>query len=103
MTTMTARHDTLAAAQVRLSPDAIGQLAARALREEAMLAPKPGLVDARGGGAHDDMDLGTLFASADALAAPIGECAAAAYLPLGRDLRAEIGAIGRAGEQLMLR
>lgn len=42
-------------------------LAAEALRVEARLTPKPGLVDAAGSGAHHDMDLRLLVASADAL------------------------------------
>jgi triphosphoribosyl-dephospho-CoA synthase len=84
-------------------PDAVGRLAVDALREEAMLTPKPGLVDRRGRGAHHDMTVSLLLASADALEAPIAACAAAAsVLPLGGDLRAEIGAIGRAGERAML-
>ena len=88
---------------VTVAPGTLGRLAAWALRDEAKLTPKPGLVDLRGAGAHDDMDVTMLLASADALALPITRCAeAAACLPLGRDLRAEIGAIGRAGEQRML-
>jgi triphosphoribosyl-dephospho-CoA synthase len=103
MTSVAALPGTLAAPHVTVSPGTLGRLAARALCDEATLTPKPGLVDLRGGGAHDDMDVSTLLASADALAEPITRCAeAAACLPLGRDLRAEIGAIGRAGEQRML-
>ena len=84
-------------------PDALGRLAAQALRDEAVLTPKPGLVDLRGGGAHDDMDVTMLLASADALERPIARCGQAALaLPLGRDLRVVIGAIGRDGEQRML-
>ena len=84
-------------------PDALGQLATHALRDEAVLTPKPGLVDLRGGGAHDDMDVTMMLASADALEQPIARCADAALaLPLGRELRIVIGAIGRAGEQRML-
>ena len=45
----------------------LGRLAADALRGEAWLTPKPGLVDARGSGAHDDMDLALLLRSADVL------------------------------------
>lgn len=86
-----------------LRPDTLGQLAARALREEAILTPKPGLVDLRGGNTHHDMGIGTLIASADALANPIACCAEAARTtPLGPRLRARIGAIGRAGERRML-
>ncbi|MEU5381893.1 MULTISPECIES: triphosphoribosyl-dephospho-CoA synthase [unclassified Streptomyces] len=81
----------------------LGYLARCALHDEAMLSPKPGLVDGRGSGSHHDMDLPLLLASADALAAPIAACAHAAQsLPLGRTLRAEIGTVGRAGEKLML-
>ena len=84
-------------------PDALGRLATQALRDEAVLTPKPGLVDLRGGGAHDDMDVPMLLASADALERPIARCAeAASALPPGRELRIVIGAVGRAGEQRML-
>jgi triphosphoribosyl-dephospho-CoA synthase len=103
MTTLAALSGTLPGPHVTVAPVTLGALATRALRDEATLTPKPGLVDLRGGGAHDDMDVTTLLASADALAVPVTRCAeAAAALPLGRDLRAEIGAIGRAGEQRML-
>ena len=99
MGTMTAEPKVLTPARCV----SLGWLAARALREEATLTPKPGLVDARGGGAHDDMNVALLIASANTLAIPIAECAdAAASLPLGRELRAVIGAIGRAGEMRML-
>jgi triphosphoribosyl-dephospho-CoA synthase len=101
---MAALSGTLAGPHVTVAPGTLGRLAAQALRDEATLTPKPGLVDMRGGGSHDDMDVTMLLASADALAVPITRCAeAAASLPLSRDLRAEIGAIGRAGEQRMLR
>jgi triphosphoribosyl-dephospho-CoA synthase len=103
MVMTTALPVTLDAPRVLFTSATLGHLAAEALREEALLTPKPGLVDTRGGGAHDDMDVAILLASAAALAAPIAGCAeAAANLPLGRELRAEIGAIGRAGEQRML-
>ena len=93
---MAALSGTLAGPHVTVAPGTLGRLAAQALRDEATLTPKPGLVDMRGGGSHDDMDVTMLLASADALAVPITRCAeAAASLPLGRDLRAEIGAIGR--------
>lgn len=44
-----------------------GGLAAEALRVEARLTPKPGLVDAARNGSHDDMDLALMLRSADAL------------------------------------
>ncbi|MEV4518299.1 triphosphoribosyl-dephospho-CoA synthase, partial [Dactylosporangium sp. NPDC049525] len=84
-------------------PALLGRLAGRALREEALHTPKPGLVDRRGSGAHRDMTLPMLLTSADALTEPIAACAAAAQaLPPGRDLRAVIGEIGRDGERWML-
>jgi triphosphoribosyl-dephospho-CoA synthase len=92
-----------APARTPLRPDVVGRLAAQSLRAEATLTPKPGLVDRRGGGAHHDMTMALLLTSADALEAPVAACAAAATaLPLGPELRAEIGAIGRAGERAML-
>lgn len=48
--------------------DRLARLVDTALRLEARLTPKPGLVDARSQGAHDDMDIRTLQRSAAALA-----------------------------------
>lgn len=50
------------------------QLAQRALLTEAALAPKPGLVDRLGPGAHRDMDLFTFIDSACALRPYFEEC-----------------------------
>jgi triphosphoribosyl-dephospho-CoA synthase len=81
----------------------IAALAVSAIRSEAELTPKPGLVDRRGSGAHTDMDLAMLQASAEALRDALAECASAArQYPVGPDLRAVIGRIGRAGEAQML-
>ncbi|MCV7422445.1 triphosphoribosyl-dephospho-CoA synthase [Mycobacterium yunnanensis] len=82
----------------------IADLAVAALRAEADLTPKPGLVDRRGPGAHTDMDLATLHASADALHPAFRQCADAARR-FGSDeerLRVRLGVIGRAGERAML-
>lgn len=49
------------------TPDQIGTLAREALAKEAALSPKPGLVDAENNGAHQDMNLALLLASASAL------------------------------------
>ncbi len=82
---------------------AIADLAVTALRSEAALTPKPGLVDGRGSGAHADMTLRTLHDSAEALRTAFAQCASAATrFGLSTDLRAEIGVIGRAGERNML-
>jgi triphosphoribosyl-dephospho-CoA synthase len=49
------------------SPVEIGILAYEALRTEALLTPKPGLVDRHNNGAHSDMNLELLLQSAEAL------------------------------------
>lgn len=49
------------------SPAEIGALALKALRTEALLTPKPGLVDRNNNGAHADMDLALLLRSAEVL------------------------------------
>lgn len=86
-----------------LGPRHIGDLAVRALREEAELTPKPGLVDRRSGGAHHDMDLDLLLTSADSLREAFTGCARlSAALPLGSRLRARVGEAGREGERRML-
>jgi triphosphoribosyl-dephospho-CoA synthase len=48
------------------SPADIAQCAVDALTDEAMLTPKPALVDARGSGAHRDLDLDTMLRSSRA-------------------------------------
>lgn len=87
-----------AALEIRLAG-----LAVAALIAEAELTPKPGLVDARGPGAHADIDLDTLHASAHALRPTF---AAIARASVGQRpcqvLREDLARIGRAGEQAML-
>ena len=81
----------------------IADMAVAAIRAEADLTPKPGLVDQRGSGAHSDMDLAMLHASAEALRPALVECASAAHsFVTDPDLRTQLGAIGRAGERKML-
>jgi triphosphoribosyl-dephospho-CoA synthase len=81
----------------------VADLTVHVLLEEAELTPKPALVDCRGGGAHDDMDLGMLFGSAYALHPTFRDLATRAYgcVP-SRQLREELAAIGRRGEEAML-
>ena len=80
----------------------VADLAVRALVEEAELTPKPALVDCRGGGAHDDMNLGMLFGSAYALHPTFRDLAIRAYgCAPSRWLRQELAAIGRHGEEAM--
>jgi triphosphoribosyl-dephospho-CoA synthase len=84
--------------------DVLACTAVRALRAEALLSPKPGLVDARGSGAHDDMDLPLLLASAEALRPTFRAIAyAAERMVVGTALREELGRLGRAGDRAMSR
>jgi triphosphoribosyl-dephospho-CoA synthase len=84
-------------------PHELARIAATALVREAQLTPKPGLVDARGPGAHGDMDLPLLLASARTLEPFFAELAeAAGSLPWDVALREEVGALGRRAEAAML-
>ena len=56
----------LPAPAAELAPQ-LARFARNALIEEARLTPKPALVDARGSGAHNDLDLATMLRSAHAL------------------------------------
>lgn len=78
--------------------------AVAALIAEAQLSPKPALVDRRGSGAHHDLDLSLMQASALALWPAFHDMAEAA-LQHGRcslELREALGRIGREGEAAML-
>ena len=87
----------------RLPPKRIATLAVASLRGEALLTPKPGLVDRRGSGSHGDMNLDLLMRSADALHDAFVQCAQAALdLAPGTRLRVRVGRVGRRGEQQML-
>lgn len=81
----------------------LADLAVRALIAEALLTPKPALVDQRGSGAHRDLDLARLLRSAYALRGSFRTMAlqAQARAP-GLALREELGAAGRGAEQCML-
>lgn len=84
--------------------DRLADLAVDALIDEADLSPKPALVDRRGNGAHTDLHLGLMHASALALWPAFKEMAEAAleFGEVGVPLREAIGRIGREGEQAML-
>lgn len=77
--------------------------AVQALVAEAVLTPKPALVDRRGCGAHPDLSLASLLRSAQSLRAPFHSMALEASLgsPDVR-LREALGAIGRNAERRML-
>ena len=93
------RADALAQNQARN----LARYAVDALVDEAMLTPKPGLVDMRGSGAHHDLSWLLMCRSAHALQpaflrmAEAGACIADPLL-----LRRRIGAIGREAESAMM-
>ena len=72
------------------------------LAAEAMLTPKPALVDGRGSGVHLDLDLPAMLKSASSLHGTFLSMAAAAA---GREptqtLREQLARIGRSGERCM--
>lgn len=81
----------------------LADCAVAALVDEAMLTPKPGLVDLRGRGAHRDMDWSLMCHSARALHPTFDALAqAGSRIPDLPTLRARIGQIGRLGEAAML-
>ncbi|MEX5627064.1 triphosphoribosyl-dephospho-CoA synthase [Pseudomonas marginalis] len=84
--------------------DRLADMAVDALIDEADLSPKPALVDRRGNGAHSDLHLGLMHASALSLW-PMFKAMAEAALEFGEvglPLREALGRIGREGEQAML-
>lgn len=82
----------------------LADLAVGALIDEADLSPKPALVDRRGNGAHSDLHLGLMHASALSLWPAFKEMAEAAsqFGTVGLPLREALGRIGREGEAAML-
>ncbi|MDO7904539.1 triphosphoribosyl-dephospho-CoA synthase [Pseudomonas sp. K1(2024)] len=82
----------------------LADLAVDALIDEAELSPKPGLVDRRGSGAHGDMNLALMQASALSLWPCLRQMAEAAqrFGHIATPLRAELGRLGREGEAAML-
>ncbi|WDG47991.1 triphosphoribosyl-dephospho-CoA synthase [Pseudomonas chlororaphis] len=82
----------------------LADLAVDVLIDEADLSPKPALVDRRGNGAHSDLHLGLMHASALSLWPAFKEMAEAAsqFGTVGLPLREALGRIGREGEAAML-
>jgi triphosphoribosyl-dephospho-CoA synthase len=80
----------------------LADLAVDVLKAEAMLTPKPALVDARGSGAHRDLDLPGMLKSASSLH---GTFLNMATVAAGREpdqaLREQLARIGRSGERCM--
>jgi triphosphoribosyl-dephospho-CoA synthase len=78
--------------------------AVQALLAEVRLTPKPGLVDTANNGCHHDLTLALMEASAEALFDTFFEMGLAAWqVPPSQALREQLAAIGRDGEQQMLR
>ena len=91
-------------ASARECAERLARHAVEALVGEAMLTPKPALVDRRGSGAHRDLDLATMLRSAHSLEPTFAALAraSAGTLP-SQPLRERLARIGRDGEQTMMR
>ena len=87
----------------RRDAEHLSDCAVKALVAEALLTPKPALVDQRGSGAHRDLDLSRLLSSAESLRDSFRSMALHASAALeDLTLREQLGAIGRQGERCML-
>jgi triphosphoribosyl-dephospho-CoA synthase len=95
----------LIARQAPSAAERLADLAVQALVDEADLSPKPGLVDRRGSGAHSDLHLGLMHASAQSLWPAFAAMADAARREgrVSQALRETLGQLGRDGEAEMLR
>jgi triphosphoribosyl-dephospho-CoA synthase len=96
----------LGESRIALSPEVIASKAVDALIAEAMLTPKPALVDQRGSGAHRDLDLDTLLRSASVLKPTflaIARAASGVGVEPSQALREQLARIGREGELAMMR
>jgi len=83
--------------------ESVADRAMRSLIAEALLTPKPALVDRRGPGAHRDLDLRLLLRSAASLQMSFRRMAECAHGEVpSRSLREELARIGREAEQVML-
>jgi triphosphoribosyl-dephospho-CoA synthase len=81
----------------------LASLAVEALIDEAELTPKPALVDARGSGAHLDLDLALMRRSARALHAGFAAMVTASHhAEVGQALRERLAHFGRDSERAML-
>ncbi|MFW5715560.1 MAG: triphosphoribosyl-dephospho-CoA synthase CitG [bacterium] len=79
------------------SAEQVSRAAADALRREAWIAPKPGLVDRFDSGAHRDMNLHTFYHSAETIAPFLGRMAACGALRVGQPPKAVFAQARRIG------
>jgi triphosphoribosyl-dephospho-CoA synthase len=95
---MTAQH------LLQAADGALAGMAVDALVDEAMLTPKPGLVDLRGSGAHRDLNWMLMCHSARALRPGFDAMEQAGQRTAdAQALREQIGAAGRDAERAMMR
>lgn len=81
----------------------LAETATQALIDEARLSPKPGLVDSRSAGAHQDLSLDLMVRSARSLTTTFYLLALHSWQrPADIALRQEVGRLGRAGEAQMM-
>src|SRR6202451_185882 len=84
--------------------DHLAALATQSLIAEAELTPKPGLVDRRGSGAHNDLSLKLMTKSATVLEPYFAAMASCSQVrDLDTALRMELSEIGRAAERDMFK
>lgn len=81
----------------------LADTATQALIDEARLSPKPGLVDSRSSGAHQDLNLDLMVRSAHSLTPTFYALALHSWQrPADIALRQDIGRLGRTGEAQMM-
>ncbi|ABD90114.1 triphosphoribosyl-dephospho-CoA synthase [Rhodopseudomonas palustris] len=96
------REESSFSAPIYALPTRIATLAVQSMIAEASLTPKPGLVDARGPGAHADLDIALMHRSARSLFPCFRDMArAVAGAAPSRQVREKLAAIGREGEAAM--
>ncbi|WEF30186.1 triphosphoribosyl-dephospho-CoA synthase [Klebsiella aerogenes] len=81
----------------------LAHTASACLIDEARLSPKPGLVDSRGNGAHQDLNLALMERSAHSLQPTFHALAQQSWQrPVDIALRETVGRLGREGEAQMM-
>jgi len=86
-----------------VTAESLADRAVSSLIVEALLTPKPALVDRRGPGAHRDLDLGRLLLSAASLETSFRRMAECAHGQIPSSaLRERLAQIGREAEQVMM-